>query len=476
MNNEKYEEIYDKQISPLYGLMRNVEEDEILINGNCLPHTYSIVEQRVDMTDIECYSVDPPGCEDADDAFSVYEENGKLYLAIHIADPTEYININTDLWKSIENKIVTRYPSNRKPFHMMPSEIMEMSSLMVNKYGNIKNAVSVITEIHKDTYMPIGSVKLLYTIIKLKKENALEYSEACEHSEDIFAIKTSLKISEALVKKRGTKTKGVELNNISTSIVKYINNIPTLENVSSAEKGMKQMIAEFAIFANSFVGNYLKIHFNDAGIFRTCNASELLNSSDAINMTGDELLHAIITQGIQADYMSTVSSHDLVGSEEYTHFTSPIRRVSDCICHYLLKYLYLKQTDTSSVSASITPPFTLGELANISEQCIVVSKQIKKIQYRDSKFRLIQSMGNIISHKNKLTIRYYITCYKNGFLNLIIDKIEHYNTYISYSLRKEYFIYVDDPNKKYTIDITRVNCPKKFDEGSIPELDQQFMV
>ena len=208
MNNEKYEEIYDKQISPLYGLMRNVEEDEILINGNCLPHTYSIVEQRVDMTDIECYSVDPPGCEDADDAFSVYEENGKLYLAIHIADPTEYININTDLWKSIENKIVTRYPSNRKPFHMMPSEIMEMSSLMVNKYGNIKNAVSVITEIHKDTYMPIGSVKLLYTIIKLKKENALEYSEACEHSEDIFAIKTSLKISEALVKKEELERRG----------------------------------------------------------------------------------------------------------------------------------------------------------------------------------------------------------------------------------------------------------------------------
>jgi exoribonuclease R len=359
MNNTYYEKMYDKHISPLYGLMRKNEEDRILINGNSLPHKYSIVEQRVNMTDIDCYSVDPPGCEDADDAFSVYYENDKLYLAIHIADPTEFININTDLWKSIENKIVTRYPSNRKPFHMMPDEIMEISSLMVNRYGNIKNAVSVITEIHKETYIPVGNVKLLYTRIKVKKENALTYSEACEHSEDIFAIKTSLKISEALVKKRGNATKGVVLNNISTSIVKYTNNIPTLENVSSTEKSMKQMIAEFAIFANSFIGNYLKVHFNGSGIFRTCNASELLNSSEVINMTGDELLHAIITQGIQADYMSTVSSHDLVGSEEYTHFTSPIRRVSDCVCHYLLKYLYLKQHDTS-----LNPPFTLEELTN----------------------------------------------------------------------------------------------------------------
>jgi exoribonuclease R len=471
MNNTYYEKMYDKHISPLYGLMRKNEEDKILINGNNLPHKYSIVEQRVDITDIECYSVDPPGCEDADDAFSVYYENDKLYLAIHIADPTEYININTDLWKSIENKIVTRYPSNRKPFHMMPDEIMEISSLMVNRYGNIKNAVSVITEIHKETYIPVGNVKLLYTRIKVKNENALTYSEACEHSEDIFAIKTSLKISEALVKKRGNATKGVVLNNISTSIVKYTNNIPTLENVSSTEKSMKQMIAEFAIFANSFIGNYLKVHFNGSGIFRTCNASELLNSSEVINMTGDELLHAIITQGIQADYMSTVSSHDLVGSEEYTHFTSPIRRVSDCVCHYLLKYLYLKQHDTS-----LNPPFTLEELTKISEKCIDVSKQIKKIQYRDSKYRLIQVMNNMLLQKSKLTITYYITSYKNGFLNIIIDKINNYNTYLSYTLRKKDFVYVNDPKKKYTIEICQVNCPKKFDEGSIPELDQQFTV
>jgi len=471
MNNTYYEKMYDKHISPLYGLLRKKEEDEILINGNYLPHAYSVVEQRVDMTNIECYSVDPPGCEDADDAFSVYEENDKLYLAIHIADPTEYININTDLWKSIENKIVTRYPSNRKPFHMMPDEIMEISSLMVNKYGDVKNAVSVITEIHKETYLPIGNVKLLYTRIKVKKENALEYSEACGYCEEIFAIKTSLKISEALIQRRGTRTRGVVLNNISTSIVKYENNIPTLESVSSAEKGMKQMIAEFAIFANSFVGNYLKLHFDNAGIFRTCNASELLNSDDVINMTGDELLHEIITRGIQADYMSTVSSHDLVGSEEYTHFTSPIRRVSDCICHYLLKYLYLKQNNSSLKS-----PFTLEELTTLSESCITVSKQIKKVQYKDTKHRLIQVMNNMLLTKSKLTISYYITGYKNGFLNLIIDKIESYNTYLSYTLRVANYTYINNPHKKYIIEISEVNCPKKFDEGSIPELDKQFKI
>jgi exoribonuclease R len=43
------------------------------------------------------YSIDPAGCEDADDAFSIYEENEKMFLAIHIADPTEYINVQSSL-------------------------------------------------------------------------------------------------------------------------------------------------------------------------------------------------------------------------------------------------------------------------------------------------------------------------------------------------------------------------------------------
>ena len=82
------------------------------------------------------------GCEDADDAFSIYVENEKLYLAIHIADPTEYINIKSDLWKDIVDRVVTRYPSNRKPVHMMPEKIMAKASLMDNEYGNIKMAIT----------------------------------------------------------------------------------------------------------------------------------------------------------------------------------------------------------------------------------------------------------------------------------------------------------------------------------------------
>ena len=470
MNNTYYEKIYDKHIASLYGIPRRIEEDTILINKNSIPHKYSIIEERVDMTDIECYSIDPSGCEDADDAFSVYKESNGLYLAIHIADPTEYINIDSELWKSIEQRIVTCYPSNRKPYHMIPSEIMEISSLMENKYGNIKNAISIITEIDKDKYFPIGNVKLLYTRIKVKKENALEYSKARNLTNEIFDIKYGIKISQALITKRGDKTKGIVLNDVTTSLISYENNIPTLKVVCKEEKIMKQMIAEFAIFANTFIGNYLKLHFNNTGIFRMCNASNLLDREDVNNMSGNELLQEIITSGIRADYVSNVKSHDLVGSEEYTHFTSPIRRASDCICHYLLKYIYLKQNNKN-----IMIPFTLEKLKNLSEKCVSKSRDVKKIQYKDTKFRLIQVMYNMLLNNDKLKLTYYITSYTNSFINIIIKNIDYFNVYLSYTIRVKNYNYSHDPKKIYTIKITRVNCPKKFDEGSIPELDEIFI-
>ena len=93
---EHYNARYTSTIEKLYGDNRNIETDEELMKDNTLPYGYTINE-RVDMTMYSTYSIDPDGCEDADDAFSIYEEGEKLFLAIHIADPTEYINIQSSL-------------------------------------------------------------------------------------------------------------------------------------------------------------------------------------------------------------------------------------------------------------------------------------------------------------------------------------------------------------------------------------------
>jgi len=466
MDNYNYN--YNRFIKPLYGEKRNQTTDICLLSDNILPHTYNVTE-RVDMTEYETYSIDPDGCEDADDAFSIYEKNEKLFLAIHIADPTEYININSSLWKDIENRIVTRYPSNNDPIHMIPDEIMQKSSLMVNTYGNIKLAITILTEINKEDYNPIGKINLLFTKIRVKQENALSYTKAGELYYTNNVLDNGIKISNAMSYNRYGRTKSVILNEVSNSYTKFDDNRePYLYCDTITERLMKQMIAEFAIFANSFVGEYLKIHFNGIGLYRACSAKDWLNT--VFNgISGQELLNEIIVNGIKAEYLSTVESHDLVGSPEYCHFTSPIRRLTDCVCHYLLKYIHLK-----NINNNIIVPFTENQLENYSNDCVKVTKSIKNLQYKDNKFRLIQTINNMLNQNQKINISYYITSYKQPFLNIIICGINLHTVYLSYTLRISNF------NTNYTIkdvkiiNITHVKCLGKFDEGSIPELDQIY--
>ena len=462
-----FDDAYSKIIEPLYGNKRDSIYDQELLQSNILPHIYN-VDKRVDMTTHETYSIDPDGCEDADDAFSIFEEHNKMFLAIHIADPTEHINIESALWKDMEKRVVTKYPSFVPPIHMIPHEIMAKSSLMVNEYGNIKLAITILTEIHQTTYEPIGSIKILFTKIKVNEHNSLSYKQAGSDVDKNETLQHALRISNALYKIRSGKTKGTILNEVSISFPKHNEELLYLYSDTKNEIKMKQMIAEYAIFANTFIGEYLKVNFDGIGLFRSCNAKEWLDHVYA-DISGQELLNEIITNGIKAEYISTVKPHDLVGSPEYTHFTSPIRRLSDCVCHYLLKYIHLKPTNNLPI------PFSNQQLEKYSNDCLKMTKTVKNIQYKDTKFCLIQTMNQMLQTNGSLDLQYYITSYSGMFLNIIINKINDHVVYLSYTLRiiKKHIEFVTKEEKH--IIITKVNCLGKFDEGSIPELDELFL-
>ena len=459
--NNYFEQNYTYLIESLYRPLSHV----YLESDVTYPHQYSVLD-REDFTMYETYSIDPDGCEDADDAFSIYTVNNTLFLAIHIADPTEYINLESNTWKEIINNVVTQYPSNRKPIHMMPVKIMEKSSLLVNKEGNIKNAITILVSLNSNTYVP-EKIKLLFTKIRVKNENAFSYKKA---SESIFThndIYNALQISIVLQKLRSKKTIGTKLNEISQSYVTFKNGTPFLQKDGDYEIVMKQMIAEFAILANSFIGEYLKLNLEGKGIFRTCNAKEWL--LDKKELSGDELLNEIISNGIRAEYLSENSSHDLVGMPEYAHFTSPIRRMSDCVCHYLLKFIHLKKENPD-----LKIPFNHEELNKLSNSCLSATKSAKQLQYKDTKFRLIQAMYYLLCVRESVTIQYYITSYTGLFLNLIICKINNHDVHLSYTLRTQKQTIEFDNKKLYILNITNVQCPGTYDEGSIPELDNEI--
>jgi ribonuclease R len=473
MINTMMEADYDEKILPLYGKRRDSDNDKKLLESNTFPHAFSVEDgDREDFTSIPCYTIDPDGCLDADDGFSIYEKDGELFLAIHIADPTYYINMESELWTDIQERMTTHYPSNRTPIHMMPTEIMEQTSLMtLTDTPKIKRAISIVAKIDRETYFPSDMVNIVYSNVRVTKETAFSYTSASEILESTPNLQIALMISKSLEKQRKTIGKNINQKPVTTFV--YSPTVSLRKDTDSVYE-FKKMISEFAIFANSFVGRYLRYHLDGRGIFRTCDTMGWLDEIDS-SISGSELMSSIIDNGISANYLSTILGHDLVGKDEYCHFTSPIRRLVDCVCHYLLKYIHLLH----KAKPEITCPFTSPELELIAYKCYITTKKERKIAYNDYKFRYVQVLHSLVKNKDiqnpKITFR--CTGYTGLFLNFIITKINEHSVSISYVLRRadfptEQLDYLYANPHGIEIQINKIYPFGKFDEDKIPEISK----
>lgn len=451
-----FEEKYTELIEPLYGEKRNEITDKLLYETK-YHNPYKIFKKdRTDFTHIDIFNIDPENCSDVDDAFSIYKQDDMLYLAIHIADPTDYISLQSDLWKDIVQRVTTKYPTNRKPISLLPEFLVEKCSLYKNNNSDIKKAITVRVKIDENTFDTIDEPELFFSIVRVNKKNCYSYLSASK--KDIF--EDGIKIMKRMKFNRSQKTKTTKLSEISFLQFDFKNDNIHIYTETKEEKLMKEMIAEFAIFTNSFIGRYMKHHV-ECGIFRSCLSKNLM-STISESSSGNEILYKIITSGISAKYKSTNESHDLIGTAIYSHFTSPIRRLSDLICHYFLKCIHKK---------NVPLPFSNDELDFLTERCLSETKKDKKIQYSDKKFRTLQIIDNMIQREGSVMIEFFCTSYTGMFLNLIISKVNDYNTYLSYTLRVQKSGKQYDFGKKESIKITKINCFQKYDENTFPELD-----
>ena len=463
------EQKFINKILPKYGKNRDLNYDKILIENN-----NKILNEENNILDVDIireefkyhvFSIDPPKCSDADDAFSIYEENENLFLAIHIADPTHLISLKSELWKDILDRGITRYPSNSLPIHMLPEEIVQESSLMTEKLFEKKRAISIIYKINKKTMLPcINEINLKFTYITVLANNKYTYKEASFVNNDIF--NKGLQISKNLKRERSKETIGTKLSDIKYLSIAYDNNNLSIDETTDRINDMKEMIAEFAILTNSFIGEFIEKNIDGMGVYRTCNFD---NCEE--NLSGEKILDKIIKDGVRGNYSENKSSHDLVGKELYCHFTSPLRRVTDCICHYIIK-CYLLNKNNSEINKSY--PWTKDDLALICKNVMIKNRNEKKIQFDDIKFRTIQLIHNLVKDNN-IKLKVKVISYTGLFLNCIISKLiinnsEEYNIHISYTLRKRNLNITDFENE-HTIEISKVQINDKFDEGTFEELD-----
>ncbi len=392
------------------------------------------INNRVDYTNILIYSIDPENCTDADDAFSIFKENNNLHLMIHIADPTSYFNPLHPLFNDIINNGTTIYLSNKEPDHLFPHNILEECSLI----NGIKNVLTIHTIFDNDS---IISSKLEYAKINCSNGKRFSYESAAINIDEI--LKLGLDLSTILKNKRSTS-----LNDLTLIIPVLKDNEVILKPELLEVRMMKNMIAEFAIHANTIFAQELDI--NNLFVRKLELPHKNYNN-----------IHDLIKDGISAEYSIENIKHELIGTDKiYTHSTSPLRRASDCIVHFLLKAKYLK----------IEPPFTNEQLETFSNNLNKRTKDMKQIQFKDFKLRTFQWIAEELeSRLNPIKIKVKTIGYKAPFLNLMIIKIDDMDVNIPYTIKRKQIKHFDN-----YINITKINPFNKYDQGTLPELEINY--
>jgi DIS3-like exonuclease 1 len=345
------------------------------------------------------FSIDPPGCEDIDDALSVRRfacartGHAMIELGVHIADVTHFVEHNSLLDLEARARGTTVYLAHRR-FDMLPEVLSaHLCSLRadVDRY-----AMSAMFEFDVDDAMALRRTWFGRTVIR--SSNALAYGDAqllLERSppldarqlqslggrKRVSALTDAIDLLAQLAAHlRSLRRERGSLDLASAEVRFEFDGGAQSSSSSSSPTSLKtkrelevnQLVAEFMIFANQCVAHRIYTHFASESLLRRhpepldadfealrrCAASRgfavdtssnraLARSLDAAVVDDDPsfnyMLRTLATRAmVEAEYFSTGQrdvdefAHYGLAAPFYTHFTSPIRRYADVVVHRLL--------------------------------------------------------------------------------------------------------------------------------------------
>lgn len=325
-------------------------------------------KDRKDLRHLNFFTMDSESANDLDDAVYVeyFDNQWKLFVAI--ADVTEFVIEGSNLDKEAKNRTSSAYFLGRN-IPMIPYELSsDLCSLLANK-----DRLTMVCEMDFNENADLVKYSFYEAVINSKAK--LSYNEVEDYVQgdnsfvdkhgDLSKVIKNLYILHTLLKKNR------EINNLLQEygddfrIIldphKKIKDIQKLEVKTS-----QRMIEECMVITNIAAANFLTNNYEE-GIYRVHDGlkdnkvlevkellakhfpdfdASLLFSLDGFKKlmemlskddNGQRIKKIILNNMKKSHFNKKQLGHFCMGFEEYTYFTSPIRRYVDIIVHRLIK-------------------------------------------------------------------------------------------------------------------------------------------
>jgi ribonuclease R len=328
-------------------------------------------EGRIDLRELVSLTVDPPDARDFDDAISVVPDGDALIVFVHIADVAFHVRPGTALDREASRRAFSVYvPGRVEP--MLPHELSSGACSL--SQDDDRRAVTV--ELRFDAALRPGEARFQRTLIRSNAR--LDYSEAHEilegapttrSPEVVDTLRRAERVSAELRRRRFARgSLQIESHELSFEI----EDGRVVGARRDEEPRAHSLIEELMIVANEQVAELLarrklpalyRVHrppapeaiealvkrFADLGV-PTAPVPKHLSEADTaawVSAQARVLSKYIRTRGgigeaywslllrslDQARYLPENLGHTGLASTAYCHFTSPIRRYPDLICH-----------------------------------------------------------------------------------------------------------------------------------------------
>lgn len=453
-------------------------------------------ENRIDLRKNNIFTIDAEESKDLDDALDIEKTNEFYELSVHIADVSHYITSGSELDKEAFQRASSVYYANYV-IPMLPKEIsngicslsqgddrLTFSCFMkIDFSGNLMSfsfKKSVINSKVKGIYSEINSI-----LNKTASDDIL-------HKYQVVIDKICLlkELTDILIKKKKLKH-GLEIKSDESKIIIDENNDPI--DIKKKVRGFSERIVEecmilanesCATFAQNFKIPFVyRVHEKPKSnkietlitLLKMLNLEhrELLNDNvsqkvfsdilyNSVDTNFEKIVHTNVLRSMaKAKYDTDPIGHYGLVLQNYSHFTSPIRRYPDLAVHRIMTDVLngistdkiIKKYKKFALKVSKQSSLKELEVTSCERQCNDAFKAQYIKQFIGKTFKAtisgIVSIGVYVQLENTVEGLVKIENFKNG--NYILqNNVKYVNTLNG----EELFI-----GKEIDVVLTRVSVP-----------------
>lgn len=396
---------------PVY-FPKKVEQEAAQVRDNI---TKEDLQGRLDLRDLLCFTIDPIDAKDFDDAVSLEDlPNGNQRLGVHIADVSHFVRPDTEL----ENEAFRRGTSVYLVDRVIPMLPERLSSDLCSLKPNVDRfTFTCFMEIDAD--LKVVDYHIQPSIINSKRRfNYEEFQEIFDQKKDdrlLPVMEKMFNLSRRITRKRFAEG-SIDFETPEVRFVLDEKGQP-VEVIPKKRLDSHRLVEEFMLLANKTVAEHIKKISPAKGqvlpfIYRVHEKPDMEKMNkffnflkalgikfkpvkrvtslyfqsiiESIKGTPEETIieEVALRSMMKAVYSEKNIGHFGLSFQDYTHFTSPIRRYPDLTVHRMLK---------AYASDEIKDPKqTLKKLRKIAEQSTKMERLAVEAERESIKLKQVE--------------------------------------------------------------------------------------